>query len=472
MTIRQTFFLLLLLPCLTGCRIHRVCCSEKPPVSIPEEYYHEHEGCDKLATPPPLEWWKAFGVPELNTAVETALANNLEISGAWSRLAQADAVAVIESSEKIPQIDLDANYTYFRDKNRHINPPIAIEEKNWLLGGRLFYEVDLWRRIKSKALAAEWAVVASSNDVDTTALVVSGVVTDLWFTIQEQRELETLINTQAEINRTLLDLLELRFSVGESSALDVYQQRVTLTASEAELPPIESNFEVAQNALNIVMGQAPQTLPMVYSDKALVDLPPFPQIGNPMDLVHYRPDLRAAYNRVLAADYAVAAAIADRLPKLTLFLTQDFVAQNWANIFERTISTIIGDLITPIIDGNRRAAEVERRKAVVSELLANFGQQFLVALGEVEDAIVEERYQLELIKRLDEQMQWSRLNLSESQSRYMNGLTDYLNVIAAIQSLQNLERRMISERNRLILIRARLYRALGGFSLTQEECYA
>lgn len=467
--------LILLLPALTGCRVHDVCCTDKPPVCVLDEYYHEHEGCDKSQAPPPIEWWKAFGVPELNDAVETALANNLQLEGAWSHLAQAYAVAVIEGSEKIPQIDLDVNYVYLRDKNRLVDPNIVTTKKDWLLGGRLFYEIDLWQRIKSKTLAAEWALEASREDVDATALVVSGVVTDLWFTIQEQRELEELINTQVEVNRTLLGLLELRFTVGESSALDVYQQRVTLTASEAELAPIKSNFEVAQNALNIVMGQAPQPLPMVYSDKALVNLPPFPQIGTPMNLIRYRPDLRASYNRILAADYAVAAAIADRFPKLTLFLSHDFVAQDWGNIFERTITTFIGDLITPIVDGGRRRAEVERRKAIVSELLWDFGQQFLVALGEVENAIVAEKYQLKLIKRLDEQMQWSRLNLSESQSRYMNGLTDYLNVIAAIQSQQNLERRLISERNRLILIRARLYRALGGFSLTSrdaEECYA
>ena len=36
---------------------------------------------------------------------------------------------------------------------------------------------------------------------------------------------------------------------------------------------------------------------------------------------------------------------------------------------------------------------------------------------------------------------------------------------SAIQSLQNLERRMISERSQLLKLRARLYRALGGFCL-------
>ena len=51
----------------------------------------------------------------------------------------------------------------------------------------------------------------------------------------------------------------------------------------------------------------------------------------------------------------------------------------------------------------------------------------------------------------------------ESRSRAMsNGLINYVTVLLAVQSLQGLQRRLISEQRFLLSNRAGLYRALGG----------
>ena len=47
----------------------------------------------------------------------------------------------------------------------------------------------------------------------------------------------------------------------------------------------------------------------------------------------------------------------------------------------------------------------------------------------------------------------------------MQGLSDYLPVLAALQSVQTLEREILLRHRQLILIRILLYRALGGQNL-------
>ncbi len=132
------------------------------------------------------------------------------------------------------------------------------------------------------------------------------------------------------------------------------------------------------------------------------------------------------------------------------------------DIFQNTIFSFGGDLLTPIIDGGRRRAEVGKKKAVVCEILARYGQKFLDALREIEDAVVQERHQLDLISQAKKEISIAERNLSEAQYHYINGLDDYLTVIAAIQSLQGLQRQLISENRGLLVNRARLYRTLGG----------
>jgi len=59
-------------------------------------------------------------------------------------------------------------------------------------------------------------------------------------------------------------------------------------------------------------------------------------------------------------------------------------------------------------------------------------------------------------------MGFAQSTLEESRSRYIHGIEDYLTVLIAVQSLQQLQRRMISEKKSLLSIRSKLYRSIGG----------
>jgi outer membrane protein TolC len=130
--------------------------------------------------------------------------------------------------------------------------------------------------------------------------------------------------------------------------------------------------------------------------------------------------------------------------------------------------SLFGDLVAPLIDWGERKAEVERRQAIVNEELARYTQVFLVAIEEVENALWLEQQQKELIDAVNEQLRIAKANLSETRSRYMQGLSDYLPVLAALQSVQTLEREILLRQRQLILIRILLYRALGGQNLMAD----
>ena len=448
-----------------GCSIYKIDPGPLPKTAIPEKFDNPEATATEVST----EWWKEFGSEELDALMEKALGENWDIRKTWSRLAQARATYIINRAPLFPSFEAttDASRQRFIDE-RGTTPfgfPV-VYPKNFVedirIGGSLAYELDVWRRIASLKHAAQFNLDAARFDIQATSYVVAGNLTDAWLSLREQVELLGLLSEQIEANKTQLELLELRLGVGQANALDVLQQRQQLAATTAEIPRARSLLETSEHQLNVLLGHAPQKGIIRTKNVTLPALPPLPTFGKPIDLLEQRPDIRAARDRLIAADYEVAAAIAERLPRLTLTLSYDFQASDLTGPLTQETGTILGNLVAPLFQGGRLAAKIRKRQAIVQERLAEYTHAFLTALLEIENALTQERRQGELITAIQTQTNHARRSLEESRARYLNGLNDYLPVLTALQSLQALERRIIQERRQQLSFRANLYRALGG----------
>ncbi len=454
---------------LAGCRLSEVGSYEEPAVTIPSEFSRvQSEAAPGPSEVPAREWWRAFEDEELDRLVAKAQVDNLGLRQAWSRLAQAEQRYRVQTAERYPAVDLRAGgrreYMINRDQPTPMGGTTTTEGTTARLfaGGGLSWEIDLWRRVDSLARAERLETAASRQDVEETALVLSGEIATTWFQIREQTQLISVLQRQVELSRQFLELTELRFAVGEGSALNVLEQRQQLNDTESLLPSAMERRDTLENRLAVLVGQAPASGGWERAGERFGDLPPLPSLGSPTDLVESRPDLRAERLRLEAADYRVAAAVADRLPRLTLSLDYELSASKLTDLYENEVRSVAGNLVAPVFDGGRRKAEVERRREIVRESLDRFSESFLTALREVEDALVRERYQDERLEKIRTGLGIARENLSESRVRYANGLNDYLTVITALQRLQQLERDEITAQREVFEARAQLYRALGG----------
>src|SRR5690606_16171898 len=97
------------------------------------------------------------------------------------------------------------------------------------------------------------------------------------------------------------------------------------------------------------------------------DLPALPGTGVPADLLERRPDVRAARLVVEAADHRVAAAVADRLPSLRLGGSVGAQGAQLEDLLARPLWSLLAAAVAPLLDGGRRAAEVDRARAAVME---------------------------------------------------------------------------------------------------------
>jgi outer membrane protein TolC len=219
--------------------------------------------------------------------------------------------------------------------------------------------------------------------------------------------------------------------------------------------------ELLEHQLAVLVGMPPKSV--VGGERGrLPELPRMPGPGLPSELISRRPDVRAALIRLGAADYRVAAAIADRFPRLSLTARSETADGKLRDLFDDWLASIAASILAPIFDAGRRKAEVERAKAAASEKLHVYGGAVLVAFREVEDAITSEKRGAEYLANVSRRVQLARRLTARTRERYANGGSDYLPVLVALRAEQNLEKLELAARLSLIESRIALYRALGG----------
>jgi len=422
------------------------------PVGVPKAF----SATGKVA--PPAQWWTVFGDKHLDALMARAVAGNLDLLTAWDRLAQAEATARRAGAEMVPSLTGTASASRTRTKTR---PGGGASANNFALGLASSYELDLWGRVRSTRDAAALAARASREDVTTTAMALAGQVAATWYRLVDQRGQLALLDQQVRTNTEYLELVTLRFRRGQVSAVDVLQQRQLLESTQAEKVQAESARQVLEHQLAILLGQPP-TAKAAPADGALPALPALPATGLPADLVQKRPDVRAAFLRLGAANQDVAAAVADRFPAVSLSANAQTTDDKVHDLFDNWLASLAANLTAPILDGGRRVAEVARTRAVAAERLHAYAQAILTSLQEVEDALVQEQRQRELLASLERQLDLASRSTTQTRDRYTKGAEDYLRVLTVLQSYQRLERNVLAARRALIEFRIDLYRALGG----------
>ena len=450
----RLLILLFLLP-LTACAPFKPAPRPDASALTPPSFSQETKNEEGTSTD---QWWEEFHSPELTDLVSRALSKNFDIRQAWARLEQARAAARKSGADLLPTLSGSTGGSETRYRN---DGGPTMQSGDYSLGLSASYELDLWGRIRATRESDILTMAATRENLNTAATTLAGEISTTWVNLLSNRARQSLIRSQLKINRTTLDLLELRFDNSLSSAVDVLQQRTTVAGTEASLPPLEAEEQVLLHKLAILTGQPATSVPQI-SQATLPEPIPLPATGIPADLLKKRPDIRSAALTLKAADWEVSAAKADRMPALSLTGSAEYSGNEINLLFTNWAANLAGSLTGPIFDGHRRKAEVDRTLAVAREKLAAYEETVYTALQEVEDGLINERKQREYISATEVQLAAAKEALNAAREQYISGIVDYLTVLSNLLSVQSLEQNLIIRRAALLNYRISLYRALGG----------
>ncbi|MGD0118224.1 MAG: efflux transporter outer membrane subunit [Candidatus Binatus sp.] len=420
-------------------------------------------------------WWQSFDDPILNQLVAQELSSNLDEKIALARIREERAYVVISRAGLFPSIDTSGSYTrqrYSANTPFGFFPQLLPRDENiYEAGFDASWELDVFGGIRRGVEASKAELAASiENERDVRVTLLAEAARDY----VEVRALERRIQIAKANLRDQSDSLRLaqaRFEQGFAPELDVFQARSLLETTQAQVPELESELAQTVHRIGVLLGREPDAL-----QAELSDVTPIPGIadpdaiavripaGLPSDLLRRRPDIRAAEREVAAATARIGVATADLYPKFSITGTAGLESISTSDFFFGTSRMWqVGPTMTwPIFEGGRIRANIEVRNAQEEQALLTYRNTVLIALAEVEDALVayaKERTRHQALAASAEDFKRSQLLALD---RYEEGYATYLDVLEAQRSLYTAQDSLAQSDQQIIDDLIAIYKALGG----------
>ena len=419
---------------------------EAPKSELPEAFGNEGaaptEPISRVTRDPvtTVRWWSLLRDPALDALVERAFAANLDVHLAQARLREARAARGLAEAALAPEVDASAAYR--RTSATVVAPSrkgeLAATHDQWQAGFDAAWEIDLFGGARRGVEAAD---------------------ADLQAVVEDERDL--LVTLAAEVTVDYCELVGARRQA--AIARDNLEAQMAITRST--LPGFEIAARQSLVALTVLLDRTPAELEQELAAAAAIPgVPPVVPMGLPSDLVRRRPDVRRAEAELHAAVARIGVATSDLYPKIAITgdigVSADRVTglDRWSNR-----SWSIGpSLVWPVLDFGRvrNAVHVEEARAEQSQIL--FRKTVLIALQEVEAALVAYVQEQERHLALAEAVAANRRAVGLATTLYTQGQSGFLPVLDAQRSLFLAEDALVqSDRNQATGLAA-LCKALGG----------
>ena len=183
-------------------------------------------------------WWLAFNDPVLTALVEEALANNLDLKATLARIELARSQLQLAQGTLYPSFNITggANRQRYSGATLTSFPPgTAIVTNDYTIGIETSYELDLWGKYRSGALAAANDLVASQYYNQTVRITVAADVARAYFQL---RAADALLVVFEDTRKTRADTVQLqqdRFDGGIIGEYDLKQAQAELSAVVADI---------------------------------------------------------------------------------------------------------------------------------------------------------------------------------------------------------------------------------------------
>jgi NodT family efflux transporter outer membrane factor (OMF) lipoprotein len=183
-----------------------------------------------------------------------------------------------------------------------------------------------------------------------------------------------------------------------------------------------------------------------------------------IDLVGRRPDIAAARVRVEAAAERIKEARAAFYPNINIVALAGFQALGLGNLFASgsSFGSVSPAVTLPLFHGGSLQGQYRGRRGEYDEAVALYDGQVIQALRQTADAVTSEQM---LVRRLAE----SRSALAAYEDalrlarlRYGQGLSTYLDVLTAQESVVGARLTVAQLQTRAFTLDVQLVRALGG----------
>ena len=410
-----------------------------------------------------LKWQDFFTDKNLKTIIGTALENNRDLRIAALNVKEARANYQLQRAELLPVVNATAGagrYGYSTQnsatgfRNTYTTYNSGLNLASW--------ELDFFGRLRSLKGKALESYLASEEGRRGTQVTLISSIANAYLTLAADRENLKLAQTTAEAQQSSYALVKKRYDLGLAQELDLYQAQTPVDTARRQVAAYTQQVAQDENALAFLVGAPvpasllPSTLDAISQPKAITS-------GIRSEVLLTRPDVLQTEHQLKAANANIGAARAAFFPSINLTSSLGLASGELSSLFKtgNDIWNYGPQASIPIFDARTlpalRITQTDRDIAV-----AQYEKAIQSAFKEVADALAVRGTVGQQV--LEQQSLVNALSATYrlSNSRYQQGIDNFLTVLDAQRSLFAGQQELVTLRLAKLTNQVKLYSVLGG----------
>ena len=414
--------------------------------------------------PAPNAWWRLYDSATLDQLVSAALGANTDLRMAQANLERSAALLRQARAMRQPsaEVNFDPSYQQLSAES-YLHPGSLAPNGYHDAGVSMSYELDLFARLRRgvEAATAEDEAVKAAYDLTkvTVAAEAARAYADVCNAAEELEVARRSLQLQVQSTEITQRLVE----AGRAPRLDLTRSSGQVAQFKANIPALEAQRTNALYRLAALTGKPPSEYPKsaeVCSAAPRV-LHPIP-VGDGMELLRRRPDVRAGERGLAAATARIGVVTADLYPRVTLGVSAGSTGAMTDILTRPTDRWGIGVGIHWQANRSITRARIAQADAAAKFTLAKFDGIVLTALRDAESTLT--MYARE--RQRDDDLATAQARAMEAEQEasrlYRGGKIDFLSLLDAERNLAAADSAVAASHAQLATDQVAIFLALGG----------
>ena len=251
------------------------------------------------------------------------------------------------------------------------------------------WEADIFGGNKRALEAARASAEGSAATLHAIQLSIAAEVAANYIDLRSAQAAVAIARTNLGYQDDTVEIAGWRVQAGLVGSLDLEQSRVLRAQTAASIPALETALAAAANRIAVLIGEAPGAVTALLAKPAPIPLGPDAiATGLPAGLLQRRPDVVAAERNLAAETARIGVATAQLYPALRLSGSLTTSSLSLGGLGGSILGGLASAITAPIFQGGQIRAQIASQTATADAALADYRTTVLIALEDVENALV------------------------------------------------------------------------------------